>query len=101
MMSVSSRRVLIAAAILALAAASPRAQQGAGGPSLEVLPVQGKVYAIFGAGGNVSVQVGDEGVLLVDSGVAASATALIAEVQKLSNRPIRCSRSTSSRTRTY
>jgi glyoxylase-like metal-dependent hydrolase (beta-lactamase superfamily II) len=83
--------VFVAAAILALAAASPRAQQGAGGggPSLEVLPVQGKVYAIFGAGSNVSVQVGDDGVLMVDSGVAASANALVAEVQKLSNRPIR------------
>jgi cyclase len=91
MKQVSSRPVLAAAALLSLAAASPRAQQAAGGgtPSLEVLPVQGKVYAIYGAGGNVSVQVGDEGVLLVDSGVAASAPALIAEVQKLSNRPIR------------
>jgi cyclase len=87
---VSSSRVLATATILALAAPSPRAQQGAASsPSLEVLPVQGKVYAIFGAGGNVSVQVGDEGVLMVDSGTAASATALVAEVQKLSNRPIR------------
>jgi len=91
MKRVSSQRILAAAAILALAGASMRAQQPAasGSPSLEVLPVQGKVYAIFGAGGNVSVQVGDDGVLLVDSGVAASATALIAEVRKLSSRPIR------------
>ena len=51
--------------------------------------MQRNVYAIFGAGGNVTVQIGDEGVLVVDSGLAASAGALIAEIRKLSTRPIR------------
>jgi glyoxylase-like metal-dependent hydrolase (beta-lactamase superfamily II) len=58
-------------------------------PALETLRVQHNVYAIFGAGGNVTVQIGDEGVLIVDSGVAASAPALLAEIRKLSPRPIR------------
>ena len=35
---------------------------------LDVLHVQGQVYMISGAGGNVTIQVGDEGVLLVDTG---------------------------------
>ena len=76
--------------LMAVAGASMRAQQpAAGGTGLETLRVQGNVYAIFGAGGNVTVQIGDEGVVLVDSGLAASARALLAEVRKLSSRPIR------------
>jgi glyoxylase-like metal-dependent hydrolase (beta-lactamase superfamily II) len=63
---------------------SIRAQQ-----TIETLRVQHNVYAIFGAGGNVTVQIGEEGVLIVDSGVAASAPALLAEIRKLSSRPIR------------
>ena len=52
---------------------------------LETLRVQRNVYAIFGAGGNVTVQIGSEGVLVVDSGLAASAAALLAEIRKLSD----------------
>ena len=83
-------RVICAVGVgLALFAAAPgsiRAQQPV---ALETLRVQGNVYAVFGAGGNVTVQIGDEGVLMVDSGVAASASVLRAEVRKLSTRPIR------------
>jgi cyclase len=72
---------------------STRAQQpatGAAAPSvLETLRVQRNIYAIFGGGGNVTVQIGDEGILMVDTGLAASAGAVFAEVRKLSNRPIR------------
>jgi cyclase len=76
--------------LLAVASASMFAQQpAAGGTALETLRVQGNVYAIFGAGGNVTVQIGDEGIVLVDSGFAASAGALLGEVRKLSSRPIR------------
>ena len=93
------RRTVRASLALAVAAAgglatlaSTNAQQpqaGAAPVALETLHVQRNVYAIFGAGGNVTVQIGDEGVLLVDSGLAASGRALLAEVRKLSPRPIR------------
>ena len=56
---------------------------------LDVLPVQGNVYLIAGAGGNIAVQIGPTGVLLVDTGSAASADQVIAAVRKLSPRPIR------------
>ena len=70
----------VAAVFLATAAISIRAQRP--GPGWETLRIQRNVYAIFGAGGNVTVQIGDEGVLVVDSGVAASAGALIAEIRE-------------------
>ena len=34
---------------------------------------KGKVWAIFGAGGNITVQIGDEGVLVVDTGTSDTA----------------------------
>ena len=51
--------------------------------------MQGNVYMIVGAGGNVTVQTGDDGILLVDSGLPANADKLLAEVRKLSKGPIR------------
>jgi glyoxylase-like metal-dependent hydrolase (beta-lactamase superfamily II) len=79
-------KTVIAALVAAAATVTALAQQP---PVLETLKVQQNVYAIFGAGGNVTVQIGDEGVLLVDAGTAASAEALVTEVRKLSKRPIR------------
>jgi glyoxylase-like metal-dependent hydrolase (beta-lactamase superfamily II) len=77
----------LAAAAVVVAAVSSRAQQPP--PMLETLRVQNNVYAIFGAGGNVTVQVGTDGVLVVDTGLASSAGALLAEIRKLSTGPIR------------
>jgi glyoxylase-like metal-dependent hydrolase (beta-lactamase superfamily II) len=80
-------KILIASFVV-IGAAVALAQQ-APPAALETLRVQNNVYAIFGAGGNVTVQIGPDGVLLVDSGIAASSAALVAEVRKLSNAPIR------------
>jgi len=57
--------------------------------TLETLKVQGNVYLIRGAGGNVIVQAGDEGILVVDTGLAASADQVLAAIRKISDRPIR------------
>ena len=38
---------------------------------IQVLPVQGNVYVLIGAGGNITVQAGDDGILLVDAGLAS------------------------------
>ena len=67
------------------------AQQPAGPNSvpIEVLPVQGSLYMLAGAGGNVTLQVGKDGVLLVDSGLTPMAPRVLAEIRKLSKGPIR------------
>jgi glyoxylase-like metal-dependent hydrolase (beta-lactamase superfamily II) len=60
---------------------------------LEVLPVQGfdrtRVYMIAGGGANVIVQVGDDGVLMVDTGNAESADKVFATVRQITDKPIR------------
>ena len=56
---------------------------------LEVLPVQGNVYLIAGAGGNTTVQIGPEAVVVVDTKTAAAADKLLQAIKKLSAKPIR------------
>jgi cyclase len=56
---------------------------------LHVLPVQGNIYMLVGAGGNITVQTGSDGVLLVDTGLAANSDKVLAAVRSLSDKPIR------------
>jgi cyclase len=66
------------------------AQQRAAGPSeIETIQVRPNVFAIFGGGANVTAHVGEDGVLLVDSGSAAMADAVLQAVKAISSQPIR------------
>lgn len=56
---------------------------------VHVLPVQGHVYMLLGAGDNIAVQIGDEGVLVVDTGNGKMTDKVLAAIRKLSDRPIR------------
>jgi glyoxylase-like metal-dependent hydrolase (beta-lactamase superfamily II) len=57
--------------------------------NLEVLQLRPNFYVITGAGANISVQVGSDGMVVVDAGSAASADAVVAAIKKLGDRPIR------------
>ena len=81
-----------------LAAAATLGAQRDGAPQkqafdIRVLPVQGfdttRVYMLVGAGGNIAVQIGDEGVLIVDTGVASASDAVLAAIRGLTDKPIR------------
>jgi len=54
-----------------------------------VLPVQENVYLLAGAGGNMAVQIGPDGVLLVDTGAGKVTDKVISAIRKLSDKPIR------------
>jgi glyoxylase-like metal-dependent hydrolase (beta-lactamase superfamily II) len=56
--------------------------------TLQVLPVLGNVYLIAGGKTNVAVQVGDDGVMLVDSATADISGQILKAVGVLSKRPI-------------
>ena len=56
---------------------------------VETLHVQGQVHLIAGAGGNIAAQVGDQSILLVDTGYAQMAPKVIAAIRKLSSKPLR------------
>jgi len=53
------------------------------GAQINVLPVQGNVYLLVGATGNIAVQVGNDGALMVDTGTAQMADQVIATVKQL------------------
>jgi glyoxylase-like metal-dependent hydrolase (beta-lactamase superfamily II) len=57
--------------------------------SVETLPVQGSVHLVAGSGANIAVQVGPEGLLVVDSSVAATSDAVLAAIRTISAKPIR------------
>jgi cyclase len=56
---------------------------------VHILPVQGNIFMLVGAGGNITVQTGSDGVLLVDTGLAAMSDKVLAAVRTLSDKPIR------------
>src|SRR5436189_2819223 len=66
------------------------AQQRPAAPAgIETIQIKPNFYVIFGGGANVSVQTGDEGLILVDSGSEAMAEKVLAAVKAISDQPIR------------
>ena len=55
---------------------------------VEILPVQGNLFMLAGPEGNSAVQVGDQGVILVDTQAAALADQVFAAIRTLSPDPI-------------
>jgi glyoxylase-like metal-dependent hydrolase (beta-lactamase superfamily II) len=76
-----STLILVACALLS----AFRAQ----GADVEVLRVRPNFYVIAGAGGNIGVQIGVNGVVLVDSGAAGNSAQVLAGIRKLTDKPIR------------
>src|SRR5690349_8374338 len=67
------------------ASVAPLGAQTSRAPStdgLDVLEVRPNVFLIAGAGGNVAVQVGKDGVVVVDAGSTDNAAALVAAIKK-------------------
>jgi glyoxylase-like metal-dependent hydrolase (beta-lactamase superfamily II) len=55
----------------------------------EVLEVRPNFFVIAGAGGNIAVQVGDDGLVVVDTGSPTSTTAVLTAIKRISPKPIR------------
>ena len=65
---------------------APRAAEAGG---LDTVQIRDNVWVIFGAGGNVTVHLGEDGVILVDSGSEAAADKTLAAVRAITKAPIR------------
>ena len=68
------------AALLVVASAATMVAQQA---TVRLLPLRGNIYVLAGAGPNITVSVGAEGVLLVDAGTAPMADKVVAAVTEL------------------
>src|SRR5687768_1001496 len=80
---------LAAAALLAMGDPGLHAQQGAPDGDVRVFEIRPNVHVIAGAGANVTVQIGPDGVVLVDAGSADKADHVIDAVKRLTTQPIR------------
>jgi glyoxylase-like metal-dependent hydrolase (beta-lactamase superfamily II) len=84
---VSVRGVLVgglASSTLAVAQA-----QAPGPDELAVWHVRDGIYMLVGAGGNTTVHVGEDGVLVVDTKLETASAALLAAIREISDKPIR------------
>jgi cyclase len=82
---------LVAAAIILVVGSGPQralAQQAEGDP-LTLVQLRPNFYLIAGAGGNIVMQVGPEGVILVDSGSAEMSDKVLATIRRITPLPIR------------
>jgi len=87
---------IIAAAIVLAFSGSERVQaRQAEGDALTVVQLRPNVYVIAGAGSNIVMQTGPEGVILVDSGTTANADKVLATIRRVTDLPIRYIISTS------
>ena len=72
----------LACAVATLALVRVGAQQPGAG-EIRVLPLRGPIYVLQGAGANVTVSVGKDGVLLVDAGTMGAADRVLAAIGEL------------------
>jgi len=81
---VTLRAVLATGIAVLLLAPSARlgAQQGPP-PRIQALHVRGNIYVLQGAGANITISVGKDGVLMVDTGQASMAEQVLAAIRRL------------------
>src|SRR5438552_748293 len=85
------KKTLLTLSILLTIVSVARAQQNQNLNNVEIhiLPAQGNVYMLVGAGGNIAVQAGSDVVLLVDTQYAALSDKILAAIRTISKGPIR------------
>ncbi len=79
----------MAVAVALMSFGVPAQQPDLSKVQMQVLPVQGNIYMFTGAGGNTTVQVGKDGVLLVDTQFEPMVPKIMVEVRKLNRGPVR------------
>jgi cyclase len=89
MKSALSKLSIVALAMAAGVSGSAYAQQNSENAELHILPVQGNIYMLVGAGGNITLSIGKDGILLVDTGLPQMSDKVLEAVRKLSDKPIR------------
>src|SRR6187549_132246 len=56
--------------------------------NVEAIPVQGNVWLVAGSGANITVQVDPDGLLVVDTSVAAMSDKVLAAIRTIADKPI-------------
>jgi glyoxylase-like metal-dependent hydrolase (beta-lactamase superfamily II) len=80
-----SSRFYIGLVLLAAAPLAVEAQPG----RIDTFHVQGNVYLLTGSDSNVAVQIGDDGIIVVDTGSRETGNEILSAIRALSDKPIR------------
>jgi len=92
-MRVSTRRVTVwtLAGVLAIASfrVLPALAAGADDGALDIVKVRKNFYMLAGGGGNIGVQIGSDGIVLVNAGDASASDRVLAALKTLTDLPIR------------
>ncbi len=88
-MSILKSASALMAASIAAAGLFLTARAQPGSDEIEVLRLRPNFYMLAGAGGNIAVQTGPDGAVLVDAGTLAASDRVIAAIRKLTDQPIR------------
>jgi len=86
---ISKLKKTLSAALLLLAAPFTVAQQDFDAVEIHTLKVRDNIYMLVGSGGNITVQTGDEGVLIIDTQYAQLSDKILAAIRELSDKPLR------------
>src|SRR3989475_12992216 len=73
--------IVLASILICSAYAQQNPNRGDG--ELHILPVQGNIYMLVGAGSNITVSVGYDGTLLVDTGSEQMTDKVLAAIKQL------------------
>ena len=87
--SVVAAALFACLSVVAHPAAQAPANNAAASGGIHTLHVQGNVYMLVGAGGNVTLQIGDDGVLLVDTGNGQTTGDVVKAIRAITDKPIR------------
>ncbi|HXY79543.1 MAG TPA: MBL fold metallo-hydrolase, partial [Candidatus Bathyarchaeia archaeon] len=88
MMMSASAALAIALAAWPLIAGRNAASRTDEKSGVQLLHVQGRVYMLVGAGANITVQVGDQAIVLVDAGREQMSDRVLSTIRTISNKPI-------------
>ena len=88
------KRYVLAAFTIALASTGFRAAAQPQQPNfdtvqIQTLKVRDNLYMLVGSGGNITLQIGNDGVLIVDTQFAPLSQKIVAAIRKISDQPIR------------
>ena len=76
------------ATVLFAAPGTAQQQQNFDAVEIQALKVRDDIYMLVGAGGNITMQVGSDGILLVDTQYAPLSEKIVAAIRKISPQPI-------------
>jgi len=81
--------LVLAGATRAVQVRAAQRLDGQGTAALEVFKLRPNFYVLAGAGANIGVQFGEDGVIVVDAGTSARADLVVSAIKGLTDRPIR------------